>query len=54
MSEKINQKHKDYLFPCVTNYYKDPLVIDRGKGCYLFDKDGNKYLDFLYKWFRDA
>ena len=23
----------------------DPLVIERGKGCYLFDSDGNRYLD---------
>ena len=47
MSEITNQKHKEFLFPCVANYYKEPLVIDRGEGCYLFSKDGKKYLDFF-------
>ena len=47
MSENILQKHRDYLFPSVINYYKEPLVIDRGEGCYLFGTDGRKYLDFF-------
>ncbi len=47
MKNEILQKHKDYLYPSVANYYKDPLAIDHGKGCYLFDTDGNKYLDFF-------
>ncbi len=47
MNNDTNQKHKDFLFPCVANYYKEPLVIDRGEGCYLFSKDGKKYLDFF-------
>lgn len=47
MSEDVNRKHKEFLFPCVANYYKDPLVIDRGEGCYLYGKDGRKYLDFF-------
>ncbi len=47
MKNEILQKHKEYLFPSVANYYKDPLAIDHGKGCYLFDTDGNKYLDFF-------
>lgn len=47
MSDEIHQKHKDYIFPCVANYYKEPLVIERGEGCYLFGKDGKKYLDFF-------
>ncbi|MFC2088899.1 aspartate aminotransferase family protein [Calditrichota bacterium] len=47
MSESINRNHKDFLFPCVANYYKEPLAIDRGEGCYLFGTDGKKYLDFF-------
>jgi len=47
MSEDTIQKHKDFLFPSVANYYKEPLVIERGEGCYLFSKDGKKYLDFF-------
>jgi 4-aminobutyrate aminotransferase len=47
MSKDTIQKHKDFLFPCVVNYYKEPVVIDRGEGCYLFSQDGKKYLDFF-------
>lgn len=46
-SERILAKHKEYLFPSVTNYYKEPLAIDRGEGMYVFDPEGNKYLDFF-------
>ncbi len=45
--DEIVRKHKDYLFNCVATYYKDPLVLDHGKGQHLFDVEGNKYLDFL-------
>jgi len=45
--DEIVRKHKEYLFNCVATYYKDPLVLDHGKGQYLCDVDGNQYLDFL-------
>ena len=45
--DEIVRKHKDYLFNCVATYYKDPLVIDHGKGQYLYDLEGKQYLDFL-------
>ncbi len=45
--DEIVRKHKDYLFNCVATYYKDPLVLDHGKGQYLCDVDGKQYLDFL-------
>ena len=45
--DEIIQKHKQYLFSCVTTYYKDPLVIDHAKGQYVYDLDGRQYLDFL-------
>jgi glutamate-1-semialdehyde 2,1-aminomutase len=28
----------------------DPLIIDRGEGQYLYDFDGNKYLDYVCSW----
>ncbi len=28
-------------------YGRFPLVVDRAEGCYIYDKNGNKYLDFL-------
>jgi 4-aminobutyrate aminotransferase-like enzyme len=45
--DEIVRKHKDYLFNCVATYYKDPLVLDHGRGQYLCDVDGKRYLDFL-------
>jgi 4-aminobutyrate aminotransferase len=45
--DEIIRKHKEYLFNCVTTYYKDPLVIDHAKGQYVCDADGRQYLDFL-------
>jgi len=44
---EIYDKHKKYLVPCVANYYKEPLILDRGKGAYLYDIDGKEYLDFF-------
>ena len=32
-----------YLLP---TYEKFPFVLDRGEGCWVWDEDGNKYLDF--------
>jgi 4-aminobutyrate aminotransferase len=45
--KEIYEKHRKYLAPCVTHYYKEPLVLDRGKGKYLYDLDGREYLDFF-------
>jgi glutamate-1-semialdehyde 2,1-aminomutase len=28
----------------------EPIVIDRGKGAYLWDVDGNRYLDYVGSW----
>jgi 4-aminobutyrate aminotransferase len=45
--DEIIQKHKQYLFNCITTYFKDPLVIDHAKGQYVYDLEGRQYLDFL-------
>lgn len=44
---EVLRKHKEYIFPCVTNYYAEPLVADHGKGQYIWDIEGNRYLDFF-------
>jgi 4-aminobutyrate aminotransferase-like enzyme len=44
---EVYEKHKKYLVPCVFNYYKEPLIFERGKGKYLYDIDGKEYLDFF-------
>ncbi len=46
-SEDIRQKHRAYLFPAVKNYYREPVVMVRGKGARVEDLDGNTYLDFF-------
>src|SRR5215470_18678180 len=39
------QKHKDFLFPAVAMYYQEPIALERGEGMYVWDENGNKYLD---------
>ncbi len=45
--KEIYEKQKKYLVPCVTNYYQEPLILERGKGKYLYDIEGKEYLDFF-------
>jgi 4-aminobutyrate aminotransferase len=45
--DEIIRKKQQYLFNCVTTYFKDPLVIDHAKGQYVWDVEGKQYLDFL-------
>lgn len=45
--KEIYEKHKKYLVPCVATYYKEPLILDRGKGKYVYDIEGKEYLDFF-------
>jgi 4-aminobutyrate aminotransferase-like enzyme len=46
-SEEIVRKHKEFLWPAVTNYFQKPLVSDRGQMQYLWDLEGRRYLDFF-------
>jgi len=45
--EEIIRKHKQYLFPSITTYFSEPLVTDHASMQYLWDAEGNKYLDFF-------
>ncbi len=45
--EEILRKQKQYLFPSVSTYFDQPLVADRASMQYLWDIEGNKYLDFF-------
>ena len=42
---------RDYLFHPITNLKshitEDVLILERGEGIYIFDKDGKKYIDGL-------
>jgi 4-aminobutyrate aminotransferase-like enzyme len=46
-SRTVRQKHSDFLFPCVANYYDEPVVLTQGSGCCVRDADGRDYLDFF-------
>src|ERR1700726_3643894 len=37
-------REREYL---LQNYARYPLVLARGKGCYAYDLDGRRYLDFI-------
>lgn len=45
--QEIILANKEFLFPSVFHYYKEPLVILRAKDQYVWDADGNQYLDFF-------
>ena len=46
-SNTVRQKHSEFLFPCVANYYQEPIVITEGHGSQVRDADGREYLDFF-------
>src|SRR6185436_16333470 len=41
------QLHRDYLFPAVTPYYTEPVVLEEGEGVWVRDASGREYLDFF-------
>src|SRR6266851_8605509 len=40
----VVELEKQYL---LQNYARYPLVLHRGKGCYVYDLDGKRYLDLI-------
>ena len=45
--DEIILANKEFLFPAVFHFYRQPLVVARAKDQYVWDADGNQYLDFL-------
>ena len=45
--EEIVLANQECLFPAVFHYYKEPLVLTRAKNQFVWDADGNQYLDFF-------
>ncbi len=45
--ETIIQKQRTYLWPNYLLYYTEPLPLERGDGLYVWDVEGNRYLDFF-------
>lgn len=46
-SADIRKDHHEFLFPCVANYYEEPVVIAKGEGTRVTDVDGREYIDFF-------
>ncbi len=49
LTQKLSKKDKDFLFHPNTNLatHKDsgPFILERGEGIYVYDTDGNKYIE---------
>jgi 4-aminobutyrate aminotransferase-like enzyme len=45
--QEIILANQQYLFPAIFHYYKEPLVVTKAKDQYVWDIDGNQYLDFF-------
>ncbi len=45
--EELIRKQKEFIFPSVTTFYPEPLVLDRGNMQHLWDIEGRQYLDFF-------
>ncbi|MBI2681559.1 MAG: aspartate aminotransferase family protein [Candidatus Solibacter usitatus] len=43
-AQPIMDLEREYL---LQNYGRYPLALSRGEGCYAYDVDGNRYLDFI-------
>src|ERR1035438_2024955 len=43
-AQAVMDLEREYL---LQNYARYPLVLARGKGCYLYDLSGKRYLDFI-------
>lgn len=46
-SQNIREKHNEYLFAAVKNFYKEPIVVESGKMFRVQDMEGTSYLDFF-------
>jgi alanine-glyoxylate transaminase/(R)-3-amino-2-methylpropionate-pyruvate transaminase len=47
MTKSVRDKHKEFIFPAMIQYYAEPIVFTEGKGLRIRDADGNEYLDFF-------
>ena len=43
--ERILEKKKKYIMPCLGHFYKEPRQFVKGSMQYLYDSEGRKYLD---------
>lgn len=41
---QLIEKQRRYQVPSVTTYYQDPIIVERGQGRTLIDRNGSRYL----------
>src|SRR6185437_6747665 len=46
-TDELILAHKTYLFPAIFHYFEQPLVLDHAQDQFVYDADGNQYLDFF-------
>src|SRR5436305_13422415 len=46
-AKELRRKQKEFLFPNVSTYYEEPIVVESAKGLTIRDVDGREYLDFF-------
>ena len=46
-AEHVKALESEYV---LQNYARYPIVLHKGKGCYVYDVDGKRYLDLLADW----
>lgn len=44
---RVLEIHKQHLSPVLTAYFPEPLLLHQGHMEWLFDHEGNRYLDFF-------
>ena len=44
-TDDLITRRRKALGPTYSHFYKKPLYLVRGEGVWLYDNDGNKYLD---------
>ena len=47
-TQALQERHDNVMFPAVHPYYGEhPIAVDHAKDQYIYDVDGNHYLDFF-------
>lgn len=46
-NEEIMALRKKHFIPTGVHYYQEPLRLEKAKGCYVYDENGNAYLDCI-------
>jgi 4-aminobutyrate aminotransferase len=46
-ADQLLLAHQQHMFPAMFHYYREPLVITRAKNQFVYDAQGNEYLDFF-------